>query len=52
MWAMHDVWGWDERKDEGVVLRESYFRKHPMTGAKVRAALEIDSEVSRMFCSS
>lgn len=35
LWAMHGVWGWDERKDEGVVLRESYFKKHPMTGAKV-----------------
>ncbi|KAG6810021.1 hypothetical protein H0H92_013656, partial [Tricholoma furcatifolium] len=35
IWEMHDVWGWDELKDEGIVLRESYFVKHPMTGTKV-----------------
>ncbi|OBZ77054.1 hypothetical protein A0H81_02987 [Grifola frondosa] len=35
LWEMHGVWGWDEKKDEGVVLRESYFKKHPMTGRKV-----------------
>ncbi|EIN14712.1 glycoside hydrolase [Punctularia strigosozonata HHB-11173 SS5] len=35
IWEMHGVWGWDKRKDEGVVLRESYFVKHPMTGKKV-----------------
>ncbi|KAH8103836.1 glycoside hydrolase family 5 protein [Cristinia sonorae] len=35
LWEMHGVWGWDLRKEEGVVLRESYFKKHPMTGKKV-----------------
>ncbi|KAH9921814.1 glycoside hydrolase superfamily [Fomitopsis serialis] len=35
IWEMHGVWGWDRRKDEGVVLRESYFTKDPMTGRKV-----------------
>ncbi|KAH9834996.1 glycoside hydrolase superfamily [Rhodofomes roseus] len=35
LWEMHGVWGWDSRKDEGVVLRESYFTKDPMTGRKV-----------------
>lgn len=35
LWEMHGVWGWDRRKDEGVVLRESYFTKDPMTGRKV-----------------
>jgi hypothetical protein len=33
---MHDVWGWDNSKNEGVVLRENYFVKDPMTGRKVR----------------
>jgi hypothetical protein len=32
---MHGVWGWDLKKDEGVVLRENYFVKDPMTGRKV-----------------
>ncbi|PCH36934.1 glycoside hydrolase family 5 protein [Wolfiporia cocos MD-104 SS10] len=35
LWEMHGVWGWDIKKDEGVVLRESYFTKRPMTGQKV-----------------
>ncbi|KAJ7672413.1 glycoside hydrolase [Mycena polygramma] len=35
VWAMHGVWGWDRNKDIGVVLRESYFVKHPSTGAKI-----------------
>lgn len=35
LWEMHGVWDWDRRKDEGVVLRESYFTKDPMTGRKV-----------------
>lgn len=35
VWQMHDVWGWDTKKDEGVVLRESYFINNPKTGKKV-----------------
>ncbi|KAF8633873.1 hypothetical protein AX15_001204 [Amanita polypyramis BW_CC] len=31
IWEMHGVWGWDVKKDEGVVLRENYFTKHPET---------------------
>src|ERR1700733_15253429 len=27
LWEMHGVWGWDLKKDEGVVLRENYFVK-------------------------
>ena len=36
VWEMHDVWGWDKNKKEGVVLRENYFVKDPRTGRKVR----------------
>lgn len=36
VWEMHGVWGWDKTKSEGVVLRESYFSKHPIGGRKVR----------------
>ena len=36
LWEMHGVWGWDKNKNEGVVLRESYFVKDPMTNEKVR----------------
>jgi len=35
LWEIHGVWGWDFQKKEGVVLRENYFVKHPMTGEKV-----------------
>ncbi|KIJ64803.1 glycoside hydrolase family 5 protein [Hydnomerulius pinastri MD-312] len=35
VWEMHGVWGWDKVKNEGVVLRENYFVKHPVTGRKV-----------------
>lgn len=35
IWKMHGVWGWDKNKDEGVVLRESYFINDPLTGKKV-----------------
>jgi hypothetical protein len=35
VWEMHGVWGYDLIKKEGVVLRENYFVKHPMTGKKV-----------------
>ena len=37
VWEMHGVWGYDVSKKEGVVLRENYFVKHPMTGKKVGA---------------
>jgi len=36
LWEMHGVWGWDEVKKVGVLLRESYFQKDPITGKKVR----------------
>ncbi|GLB39573.1 putative cellulase (glycosyl hydrolase family 5) [Lyophyllum shimeji] len=35
IWEMHDVWGWDVVKNEGVVLREHYFMKNPVTGKKI-----------------
>ncbi|KAI0089638.1 glycoside hydrolase family 5 protein [Irpex rosettiformis] len=35
LWEMHGVWGWDKNKNEGVVLRESYFIKDPTTNKKV-----------------
>jgi hypothetical protein len=35
LWEMHGVWGWDANKKEGVVLRENYFVKNPITGEKV-----------------
>ncbi|TFY82766.1 hypothetical protein EWM64_g1246 [Hericium alpestre] len=35
LWEMHGVWGYDVKKQEGVVLRENYFVKDPMTGKKV-----------------
>ncbi|EIW79596.1 glycoside hydrolase family 5 protein [Coniophora puteana RWD-64-598 SS2] len=35
VWEAHGVWGWDKVKDEGVVLRESYFKKDPRTGEGV-----------------
>lgn len=35
IWEMHGVWAWDKQKNEGVVLRESYFSKDPATGRKV-----------------
>ncbi|KAF8521332.1 glycoside hydrolase family 5 protein [Gautieria morchelliformis] len=34
-WEMQGVWGWDPDKQKGVVLRESYFKKHPQTGEKI-----------------
>ena len=37
LWVMHGVRGWDARKDEGVVLRENYFRRDPQTGKDVSA---------------
>ncbi|OCH85892.1 glycoside hydrolase [Obba rivulosa] len=35
LWEMHGVWGWDTQKNQGVVLRETYFTKDPMTGRKI-----------------
>jgi hypothetical protein len=35
VWEMHGVWGWDVNKNDGVVLRENYFVKHPFEGRKV-----------------
>ncbi|KAI6041477.1 glycoside hydrolase family 5 protein [Pisolithus marmoratus] len=35
VWELHGVWGWDKVRNEGVVLRENYFVKDPMTGRKV-----------------
>ncbi|CAL1710309.1 unnamed protein product [Somion occarium] len=35
IWEMHGVWGWDEQKKEGIVLRENYFKRHPLTGKPV-----------------
>jgi hypothetical protein len=32
---MHGVWRWDVNKNEGVILRENYFSKDPLTGRKV-----------------
>ena len=46
VWEMHGVWGYDVSKKEGVVLRENYFVKHPMTGKKV------DASLSRSFINS
>lgn len=55
IWEMHGVWGWDVNKDEAVVLRESYFVKHPMTGKKVRMKhtvfpkIQLIHELSRLI---
>ncbi|PPQ89778.1 hypothetical protein CVT25_008064 [Psilocybe cyanescens] len=35
LWEYHDVWRWNEVTDKAVVLRKSYFRQHPDTGAKI-----------------
>jgi hypothetical protein len=35
LWAMHGVWVFDEKFKTPIVLRENYFKKHPMTGEKV-----------------
>lgn len=35
VWEMHGIWGWDRIKGEGVVLRENYFTKDPVSGRKV-----------------
>lgn len=38
LWELHGVWGWDQRKNEGVVLRENYFKRDPDTGREVSDA--------------
>ncbi|KAL4071735.1 glycoside hydrolase family 5 protein [Scleroderma citrinum] len=35
VWEMHNVWGWDKATNKGIVLRENYFMKDPVTGRKV-----------------
>ncbi|KAG8901460.1 hypothetical protein FRB99_005289 [Tulasnella sp. 403] len=35
LWELHGVWGYDEHKKEGVVLKESYFMKDPSSGKKI-----------------
>lgn len=35
LWEMHGVWGWDQKKDEGVVLRENYFKRDPHSGREI-----------------
>ncbi|KNZ71680.1 hypothetical protein J132_07592 [Termitomyces sp. J132] len=35
IWELHNVWGWDKNRDEGVLLRENYFKSNPATGKKV-----------------
>ena len=35
IWELHGVWGWDEQKKEGIVLRENYFKRHPITGKEI-----------------
>ena len=37
LWELHHVWGWDNVKDQSVVLQENYFSKIPITGRKVSA---------------
>jgi hypothetical protein len=31
IWQMHNVWDWDTKKNEAVVLQEEYFKVHPRT---------------------
>ncbi|KAJ3529087.1 hypothetical protein NMY22_g9143 [Coprinellus aureogranulatus] len=31
LWQMHNVWDWDTKKNEAVVLQEQYFKVHPRT---------------------
>ncbi|OSC99248.1 glycoside hydrolase family 5 protein [Trametes coccinea BRFM310] len=35
LWEIHGVWGWDQKKNEGVVLRENYFKRDPNTGREI-----------------
>ncbi|KAK2465756.1 hypothetical protein APHAL10511_002300 [Amanita phalloides] len=34
-WETHGVWAWDVKKNEGVVLRENYFTRHPETNRPI-----------------
>ena len=47
---MHGVWGWDKTKNEGVVLRENYFAKHPVGGRKVRLSFGYRTECLMTIC--
>ncbi|KAH9934532.1 glycoside hydrolase family 5 protein [Epithele typhae] len=35
LWEVHGVWGWDETKNEGVVLRENYFKRDPQSSREI-----------------
>ena len=35
LWEYHDVWRWNTVTDQAVILRESYFTRHPDTGEKI-----------------
>ncbi|KAI1792651.1 glycoside hydrolase family 5 protein [Ganoderma leucocontextum] len=35
LWELHGVWGWNQKKNEGVVLRENYFKRDPDTGREI-----------------
>ncbi|KAF9011688.1 glycoside hydrolase superfamily, partial [Cyathus striatus] len=35
LWEVHGLWGWDKTKNQAVALRESYFKKHPVTGKEI-----------------
>lgn len=49
LWEMHDVWGWDISQEKAVVLRESYFLKHPTTGKDVGCAIHPALQVLSCF---
>lgn len=36
IWESHGVWGYDNVKKEGVVLKETYFTRRPSDGGPVR----------------
>ncbi|KAG9124154.1 hypothetical protein FRC07_012642 [Ceratobasidium sp. 392] len=56
IWEMHGVWGWDKKKNEGVPLRESYFKNHPQTGRTARLGWygtwneELTQAIPNEFC--
>ena len=43
---MHGVWGWDQKKNAGIVLRESYFKRDPDTGKEV-SGVPVNTEQAR-----
>lgn len=49
IWEMHGVWGYDAKKKDGIVLRENYFVKEPMTGKKVSTRVTISTTVNDNF---